>query len=104
VSAAIAANENLYVSDIVACELVWVLESAYGFRRAEIAGVLRQLLHARHLTFWSTDRITQAVEAYGTGKGDFAGYLIRADAMDAGCEAVVTFDKALHREPNFRAP
>ena len=66
--------------------------------------VLSQLLDARHLTFRSSDRISQAVEAYGAGKGDFPGYLIRANAMDAGCESVVTFDKALQREAHFRAP
>jgi len=81
-----------------------VLESAYGFGRVEIVTVLSQLLHARHLTFRSSDRMVQALEAYGAGKGDFADYLIRADAMDAGCEAIVTFDKVLHREAHFRTP
>ena len=104
VTAAIAENNQLYVSDIVACEIVWVLESAYGFARGEIVAVLHQLLSARHLTFRSTDRITQAVEAYGAGKGGFADYLIRANAIDAGCKTVVTFDRALQRENHFRAP
>jgi predicted nucleic-acid-binding protein len=102
-TAAIANNQQLYVSDIVACDLVWVLDSAYGFERTDIVAVLRRLLHAGHLTFGSTDRITQAVDAYATGRGDFADYLVRAEAMDAGCDTVVTFDKTLHREPNFRA-
>ena len=92
------------MSDIVACEIVWVLESAYGFSRAEITSVLRQLLNARHMKFRSTDRIAQALDAYSTGRGGFADYLIRADAMHAGCEAVITFDKALHRVAGFSAP
>jgi predicted nucleic-acid-binding protein len=104
VATAIAQNVQLYVSDIVACEVVWVLESAYGFGRGEIASVLNQLLHARHLKFRSTKLMLEAVEAYEVGKGDFADYLIRADAMDAGCAVVLTFDKELHGETHFRAP
>lgn len=33
-----------FVNYVVICELVWVLESAYGFARAQIIPVLRQLL------------------------------------------------------------
>ena len=104
VTAAISNSTQLYLSDIVACEVVWVLESAYGFGRGDIAAVLRRLLNARHLTFRSTERVQQAVDAYAAGRGDFADYLIRADALSAGCDAVLTFDKALYREKGFRAP
>ena len=101
VSKAIANNEQLYVSDVVACELVWVLDSAYGFKRIEIAEVLRLLLHARQLTFRSADHIAEAVDEYEAGEGDFADYLIRAESIAVGCEWVVTFDKALLREDGF---
>ena len=37
------------------------------------------------------------------GRGDFADYLIREHANEAGCEAVVTFDRVLHRDPGFVA-
>lgn len=104
VATAIAENDQLYVSDIVACEVVWVLEAAYGFGRDQISAVLNRLVHARHLRFRSADQIVQALEAYQGGNGDFADYLIRADAVESGCEAVVTFDKVLHREAYFRAP
>lgn len=103
-AAAIAENSKLYVSEIVVCELVWVLESAYGFGRKEIVAVLRQLLNARHVSFRSSDRIDRAVEAYDKAKGDLADYLIRADAFELGCTEVITFDKALLRESGFRSP
>ena len=104
VSAAVAKSGQLYVSDIVVCEVVWLLEAAYGFGRGEIAAVLNRLLNARHLSFRSAERVARALEAYDTGKGDFADYRIRADALDFGCEAVVTFDKALNLDAHFRAP
>jgi predicted nucleic-acid-binding protein len=104
ISRSAAAGIQLFVSDIVFCEIVWVLDSAYGFGREEIAAVLAQLLQTRQLTFQSSDRIAEALGAYGVGHGDFADYVIREEAMEAGCEVVVTFDKALLHEAGFRAP
>jgi len=101
---AAAENTQLYVPGIVFCEIVWVLDSAYGFRREEIATVLTRLLQTRQLTFGSPHHIAEALEAYRTGRGDFADYIIRAEAVAVGCEATVTFDKALLREEGFRAP
>ena len=42
-----------------------------------------------------------ALESYIAGHGDFADYLIRETAGDAGCEAVATFDGKLLKEPGF---
>ncbi len=101
---AVARDESLFISDIVACETVWVLASAYGLPRAEIADALGALLRARSLVFASTDRLASALEAYRRGKGDFADYLIREQAHAHGADAVATFDKALLKEPGFVAP
>lgn len=97
-------EERAYVSDVVLCEVVWVLKSAYGFGRDQIGAVLRQLIAARQLTFDSTDRLLRAIRAFETGKGEFADYVIREHGRDAGCEAVRTFDKALLGEDMFVAP
>jgi predicted nucleic-acid-binding protein len=97
-------DEQAYVSDVVLCEVVWVLRSVYGFGREQIGAVLRQLIAARQLTFDSSDRLLRAVRAFDTGKGDFADYVIREQARDAGCNAVRSFDKALLGEDVFAAP
>jgi predicted nucleic-acid-binding protein len=93
-----------YVSDIVLCELVWVLERSYRVARSEIADVLARLIRARPLTFDSTERIAGAIQSYGQGKGDFADYLIREHAVARDCDCVVTFDRQLLRESGFVAP
>ena len=97
-------DERAYVSDVVLCEVVWVLRSAYGFGRSQIGAVLRQLIAARQLAFDSTDRLLRAIRAFDTGKGDFADYVIREHGRDAGCEGVRTFDEALLGEDMFAAP
>jgi len=101
---AVASGEPLFISDIVMCETVWVLGSAYGFSRADIAGALANLLRAKSVVFASTDRLASALEAYRGGKGDFADYLIREQAHAHGADQVATFDRALLKEPGFFPP
>jgi predicted nucleic-acid-binding protein len=104
VSRAIRDGEQLFVADVVLCEVVWVLRASYRFGRAEIAAVLQRLLKAAHLTFSDSDPLKRAADAFVRGKGDFADYVIREQARAAGCERVATFDRALLKEEHFAAP
>lgn len=99
-----AAGERLHVSSVVLAELVRVLAGAYDLGREEIAGAIAGLLRSRQLQFGDRDAAARAVAAYAAGKGDFSDYLIREQARDAGCEAVVTFDAKLLREEGFESP
>lgn len=103
VERAVMADQPLFVSGIVLCELVWVLGGSYGVSRAEIARVLRELLRARHLSFEAPDQFVRALAAFLRGKGDFADYLILERGRAAGCEAVATFDRVVLKERGFTA-
>lgn len=100
----IEAEKSLFVSEVVLCEVAWVLERRYDYGRSEIAQVLGQLLRAQQLSFAAMEKVEQALDAYRKGKGGFSDYLIAEDARMAGCEAVATFDRKLLREPGFIAP
>ena len=104
IEGAVARDEQLFISDTVMCETVWVLSSAYRFSRAEIVDALSQLLRARSVVFSSTDSIARALDAYRKERGDFADYLIREHARSAGAETVATFDGALLKESGFSKP
>lgn len=104
IDGAIARNEEVFVSDVVLCEFVWVLSISYQVPRAELVATLGRLVQTRELTFASRERVRRATGAYASGKGDFADYLIREHAQDAGCTSVVTFDRALHKDAMFVAP
>ena len=104
IEGAVARDEQLFVSDIVMCETVWVLSSAYGFSRDEIVDALSQLLRARSVVFNSADSIARALDAYRKEKGDFADYLIREHARSAGADTVATFAGALLEESGFSKP
>jgi predicted nucleic-acid-binding protein len=98
------ADEPLFVSDVVLCEVVWVLSASYDTPKAEIVAALRKLLHARQLAFRASDVLMRALETYAGGRGGFADYLVREDARAASCESVLTFDKVLLKEAGFSRP
>lgn len=94
----------LFVSQVVLCEVVWVLTSVYGQSRAEVRAVLEGLVGARHLVVEDAAGARRALAAYTHGRGDFADYIIRERARSAGCEHVATFDKKILKEDGFAAP
>lgn len=50
------------------------------------------------------DDVGAALDAYERRLGDLADYLIREEARAEGCDAVVTFDRALLEDEGFRTP
>jgi len=101
---AVSRDETLFISDIVLCETVWVLSRSYRLAREQIADTLRDLLRARHLLFSFPERISRALDAYASGRADFADYVIREMAWDAGCDRIATFDGDLLKEQGFVLP
>ena len=94
-------DEEFFVSDIVLCEMVWVLKRIYRKTRREIVKILRVLLRADGLRFLALTSLYNALTSYKNGRGDFADYIIKEHAKAAGCKTVATFDKALIGEAEF---
>ena len=92
----------LFVADVVLCELAWVLTRRVGLSRAAIADALDRLLRTELIVVADAAVAEAALEAYRTGKGDFADYVIREQAKAAEASEVVTFDRALRGESGFR--
>jgi predicted nucleic-acid-binding protein len=95
-------NTALFLSDIVLCELVWVLTRRVGLSRGAIADALEQLLRTELMVVADAAALDAALGAYRDGRGDFADYLIREQARAAEASEVVTFDRALKGESGFR--
>ena len=65
-------NQLCFISNIVLCELVWVLKSAnYSFRKDEISNVLEDMLHSAAFEFENRSTIDQALQRYKQGKAVF---------------------------------
>lgn len=98
----IESGEAFYVDSVVLAEIVWVLQKTYRRTRVEVADALEKVLRADALIIERDELARLALDDYRAGLGDFADALIARAALDAGCEAVLTFDKSLKRMPGFR--
>jgi len=94
-------DDKIYVSDIVLCELEWVLGSAYAVPRREILGALNALVGDERYTFEDRQRATSALTLYQRGKGDLADYLLGLQGELAGARTTYTFDRDLRDDARF---
>ncbi len=81
------------IDSIVLCELVWVLESAYGYQRDTVATVLRRILETAELITEDPAYAWTALRAYASGPADFADYFIGLRNHERGCKTTWTFDE-----------
>jgi len=97
-----SAGQTFFIADIILCELVWVLETAYGYDRKEIVPVLENILRTKQFKFDNKDLLWKSLAGYRTQKGDFADHLIGQSSHEAGCRETLTFDTGLKNNPVFR--
>jgi len=98
---AVDSGELIFINIVVLCELIWVLESAYGFHRTEIADVCEKILKTRQFEIESKEIVRGAINDYKKGKADFADYLIGRVNRMKGCDSTATFDRSLKNEEGF---
>jgi predicted nucleic-acid-binding protein len=102
IEGSLSQDEPGFVSTIVLCELVWVLETSYEFDRERVAAVLDGLLRAQQLKFEDPDAASQALRDFRTSKADYVDCLIQRLGSIAGCSHTVTFDRVASRIPGMR--
>lgn len=91
-----------FLSREVLIELVWVLERAYRFGRAEIAIAIGDLLSATELEIEGFDEVASALEQHRNDGFGFADLMIAAAARRVGAVELVTVDKIAARLKGVR--
>ena len=95
--------EFCFISNIVLCELVWVLKGKpYKYSQSEILRIIELMLQSSKLEFANRTIIYQALKLNRIGKADFADYLIGAVNHHHECDITVTFDQKLKGEKWYR--
>jgi predicted nucleic-acid-binding protein len=87
-----AGKVKLETSELVIAEIVWVLESFYGFTRKEITDLLVILLSSRNLKIANSSRISAAVQLYASGTMDFIDAYNIAYMKSRDMTKVATYD------------
>jgi predicted nucleic-acid-binding protein len=89
----LSADDRAFVSLVVTAELIWVLDSCYGFSKSELVDVIQSLLSSKELILENAELVSQAAHLFGLGSADFSDYVIEKSGRAAGCSHTVTFDQ-----------
>jgi predicted nucleic-acid-binding protein len=95
-------EEKMLVHPIVFCELIWVLETAYGFPKADILKILERILRTAQFEFSEKDLLWLALADYRSGKGDFSDYYLGRANERAGAGVTLSFDRSLKGDARFQ--
>jgi predicted nucleic-acid-binding protein len=98
-----SAGDPGFVNRITLCEMVWVLTSNYGLRRAEIARHIAALIASTDIVIEDADAVRAAVPRYAHSNIGFADLLIAETNLAAGCKATATFDRRAAKLDGFMA-
>jgi predicted nucleic-acid-binding protein len=94
-------EEPVFLSVLVLCELVWVLDRSYQQSKAQMLNVMDTILRKNLFHIEHYELVRRSVQAWRHGKKDFAGYLIGEIASRAGCRDTVTLDRGLKGSAGF---
>lgn len=100
-SAAQDGQIRLILIPITVAEVVWVLESFYGYPKDQISTTITQFLHSEGLEVMNLDMLIQALSLYHEKDIDFADALLAASALSLGPNVIYSFDHHLGRIPGI---
>jgi predicted nucleic acid-binding protein len=89
--------DGLLLTDLVAAETVYVLESFYEAPRAQVAEALRSLLAFDPIVCVDPALLLRAVEVYEVDRIDFAEAYLVACAETTGINEIASFDRSIDR-------
>ena len=99
-----AEGDSVLVTPVVLAEVAWVLDSAYGYGRSDIAAAIRRLVSTSPLVSPERADVLRALGWYAKGTADFADYLILALSKAHGARTLLTFDRRLLRHGSCERP
>jgi predicted nucleic-acid-binding protein len=94
-------EEPLFITVLVLCETVWVLDRVYRQSKAQIIEAIEPLFTMDFLRFEHERSVRRAFDEFRHSRADLPDYIIGEIAAAAGCRDTVTFDRALKNSPGF---
>lgn len=96
------AATELLLPDLIAAEVVYVLESYYDVPRDQVAETLRAILAFPAIRVVDADLLRRAIEVYEVHRLDFADAYLVASAERTGVGVIASFDRAIDRVETVR--
>ena len=96
-SDALAGGERLLLTDLVLAECVYVLESYYEVKRANVAELMRSAIALPTIQTIDPAVLLRALEVYECDRVDFAEAYLVAQAEATGIDEVLSFDRSIDK-------
>lgn len=96
-TAYLGTEPELLLTDLVAAETVYVLESFYESPRDQVARAMRSLVAFDSIVCVDPALLLRAIEVYETDRLDFAEAYLVACAESTGVGNVASFDRSIDR-------
>jgi predicted nucleic acid-binding protein len=96
-TAYLRSETGLLLTDLVAAETVYVLESFYEAPRDQVAQAMRSLLGLDTVSCVDSTLLLRAIEVYETDRIDFAEAYLVGCAESTGVGRIASFDRSLDR-------
>ncbi len=93
-------EKTFYISNPVILELLYVLDSVYGYSRKSILNAIESLLSLSILYFESPDSLQSMIE-YEKTNIELTDLFIGLLSKEAGCDKTITFDKKAAKSDLF---
>ena len=90
---------ELLLADLIAAEVVYVLESFYEADRARVAELLRSIIAYPAVVVLDAPLFLRALEVYEVNRLDFAEAYLVANAEASGVGTIASFDRTIDRVP-----
>lgn len=96
----VATIKQLYITQVVQVEMVWVLKHAYKFLKERIVFILENLALNGAIELQNRKIYLKALAYYTLNNIDFADAIILAEAEELKATPLLTFDKKLSKLEN----
>jgi len=96
-TAYLRAGEELFLTDLVAAETVYVLESFYEVPRSQVAQAVRSLIAFDSIVCVDPALLLRSIEVYETERIDFAEAYLVACAESTHIGRIASFDRSIDR-------
>ena len=94
-------EKSILINNVVLCELVWVLDRGYKYKKTEIIKTLKLLLSSIEFEFENHELAFLAVFKYETTEADFSDILIGIINANLGGSTTYSFDKRACKTKDF---
>jgi predicted nucleic-acid-binding protein len=88
-------------NNIVLCEAIWTLESAFKYKKQAIMSFLELILQADFFDFEDRETIQSSLNDYRDSRADFSDCLIGRRNQSLGCTETASFDRGARDLSNF---